>query len=529
MLLLTPGETLQIPFVYRSGYDYVDPEDNIRIFFKRGSIGVGSIITGPYVYDLSLALAASPKLKQTFGDSDYVERLSEGNYILSYKVPENLFEGNYSVEITTTLNGLANTKDHGVQVRTTAEMSDSDYSVFGKTVSVQSRSKYRQLDQFTTNNVLLIGHTDAIKRYELVKVSSMQDAVNVLRADVNSPLLRGVFDAYSCGARDIYIMAAAPMSEYVADVKDRNVKFLKDDVHQTYSFYESYYNSLAICYKHIEEYDFFDFIVPLEASMINTGTVNFARQLANLCQKIQEISGEVAIGVLGSRNQGVTSADVQELVSKNFQLENIINSDGTIDKDTGKYLILVYGEATFNHKQFQTSYASSLAASVAGLLSSTQVNFGISNQRVASAVSAYGAQLTTAQIKSLNNVGINCITKGTKSRRFSSPYDVYISGDYTMSVSENFKDSANVRLAAMIISEIQAISKNAIGKFAVSKVSSKVEALLSFLKSNNIIREFTLDVIADKQERGKLYFNITITSSRTLREISFSVASGRSV
>lgn len=216
------------------------------------------------------------------------------------------------------------------------------------------------------------------------------------------------------------------------------------------------------------------------------------------------------------------------MLNTNFEIESEVDTNDLILKDTGKYLMMIYGEATFSHKQMQLSYSSSIAAAFAGMLASTQVNFGISNQRIASAVSGYGVELTTSQIKSLNQKGINCLTKGSRSRRFAGPYDVYVSGDFTMSISESFKDSSNVRLAAMVISEVQAIGRNSLGKFSVSKINTKVEALLNFLKTNDIIRDYKLDSYADRIERGKLYFDITLQSSRTLREISFSVASGRS-
>jgi hypothetical protein len=527
MLVVTPGQSIEIPFVYKSGYEYVDPESNIIIFLKRGLSSVGPTIIGPYVYDIDLATAASPGYSQSFSATDSVERVSEGYYNLVMQMPTNAFDGQYTVEINTTLNGSINIKEINVHIKAVVQSSESDYSLFGKSVSINSTSKYNSINQFDTNNILLIGHTDAIEPYGIQKISSIQEGVDLLRADVNSPLLRGMFDAYSCGARDIYIMSAGYMNQYVDNVAERNVPIFKDTVNDTFTFYEMYYNSLAICYNLIEQYDFIDFVVPLEASMINTGTVNFAKQLANFCNKIQENTGEVTIGILGSKNQGVNSEDVTELINKDFDIQSIVDGNGFITKDTGKHLVLVYGEAVFAHKQLQVSYSSSLAAATAGLLSSTQVNFGISNQRIPAALSGFGVELTTAQVKSLNDVGINSITKGSRSRRFAGPYDVYLSGDFTQSISENFKDSSNVRLAAMIISEVQAISKNAIGKFGYSKITDKVEALLNFLKINDIVRNYSLDAYADKQEKGKMYFNITLVSSRTLRELSFNVASGR--
>jgi len=219
---------------------------------------------------MSAATAASPSTKQYFSTTDFLERISQGSFVLKYTVPANLFDGNYIFEITTTLNYQVNTKEYNVQVKSKILNSDSDYSILSKSISVNSRSKYASVDQYNTNNLLLIGHTDAIERYGITKIASMQDAINVLRADMKSPLLRGVFDAYTCGARDIFIMSAGPMSEYVSDVAQRNVKISKDDVNVTYSFYENYYNSLAKCYSLVQEYDYIDIIVPLEASMINT-------------------------------------------------------------------------------------------------------------------------------------------------------------------------------------------------------------------------------------------------------------------
>lgn len=529
MLVVAPNQFIEVPFTYKSGYEFVDPESNITLFLRRGSAGVGPVILGPYIFDISLATASTPVETQYFNETDYVQRVSEGSFVAKIKVPQKIFDGVYVIEMTSTLDGAVNIKEHNINIKETVQFSETDYSMFGKSLSVNSKSIYKPIDNFDTNNVLLIGHTDAIEPYGIKKITSIQEAVNVLRADVNSPLLRGVFDAYSCGARDIYIMSAGYMNEYEPNVEERNIAKFKDSVNDTFTFYQLYYDALTICYNLLQEYDFIDFVVPLEASMINTGTVNFAKQLANFCNKVQENTGEVVIGVLGSRNLGVTAGSVQEILEKDFYIESEVDSNGFIVKDTGKYLIMIYGEAVFSHKQMQVSYSSSLAAAVAGMLSSTQVNFGISNQRVASAVSGYGADLNTAQIKSLNDIGINCIAKGSRSRRFAGPYDVYISGDFTQSISESFKDSSNVRLAAMVISEVQAIGRNSLGKFGYSKINSKVEALLNFLKVNDIIRNYSLDIFADKKEKGKLYFNITLVSSRTLREISFNVASGRGV
>lgn len=529
MLVTSPGQIIEIPFVYRDGYEYVDPTTNITIFLTRGSNSAGASILGPYTYNITQALAASPNTIQRFENGTYVERNSEGSYTLYMKIPLNIFDGEYTVAITAMAGGALDTKETALQTKGTVDVSFDNYSLTEKTIAVNNRSKYRQIGQFYTNNILLIGHTDAMEPYGIQKISSIQDGINLLRADFNSPLLRGMFDAYSCGARDIYIMSAGYMSEYVEKVSERNTAKFIDAVNTTATFYQLYYNRLAECYNMLKEYDFFDIVVPLETSIIDTGTVNFVKQLANYCNAVQASCGEITIGIIGSRTDGINAADTASLLVKDFEIESTVDLAGIIYKDTGKHVILVYGEMIFNHKQIQKSYAGSAAAAVAGMISSTQVNIGLSKKRIPAALSIFGVDLSTDEVKRLNARGINALTRGGRSRKFGGPYDVYLSSDYTQSISESFKDASNVRLAAMVIEEVQSISKNSIGKFAYSKLSAKVEALLSFLKTNDIIRDYQLESYADKTVKGKIYFNITLKSSRTLRQISFNIATGRGV
>ena len=537
MLLTKPSDIATIPFVYRSGYDYVDPNSNIRVFLRRGFNSGGATILGPLVFNMDLALSSTPQYEQIFSDTSSISRQSIGSYILKLKIPNNIFPGQYTVEISTTVNSISDTKEVPIQVKASAASSGDwssapnyeNYSLVDKSVSLNERSKYKEISQFETNNILLIGHTDAIEPYGMQKIRSIQEAVDILRADFISPLLRGVFDAYSCGARDIYIMSAGYMSEYVDNVSERNAKIFKDSFNNTFSFYEAYYDRLAECYTLIEQYEFIDIIVPLEASIINTGNKNFAKQLSLVCGRIQENTGEVTIGIIGSRNQGMSSSDIQTLLSTNYEIPSTIDGNGYITRDYGKHIIMIYGEAVFSHKQMQRTYTSSVAAAVAGMLSSTQVNLGLSKQRIPSALSIHGNEPKVNEVKALEQKGINCAIRGGRSRRFVGPYDVYLSGDLTQSISENFKDASNVRLAAMLIGEVQAIGNNGIGKFNYSKVIAKVESLLVYLKQLDIVRDYGLDAYADKDEKGKLYFNINIKSSRTLRDISFNIATGRGV
>jgi hypothetical protein len=528
MLIASPGLFVKIPFVYKDGYEYLDPSSEINIYLNRGFNSTGARILGPYIYSVEKATAASPTLIQYFSETDYVERISEGSYELNIKVPLNLFDGVYTIGINTKVNGVTDLKEINLENKTGYSIyAEPTYGLVDKTVALNPKSKYRQMGQFDTNNLMLIGHTDAMEPYGIQKIVSMQNAIDLLRGDMNSPLLRGVFDAYSCGARDIYVMSAGYMSEYVSKVSERNIKIFKDSLNETYSFYESYYDRLSQCYKLLEEYEFLDVIVPLEISIVNTGGVNFVKQLANFCYKIQQNTGEITIGIAGSKNDGVSSSDVTELLATNFDIQSVVDTNGYITKDTGKHVLLVYGEAIFAHKQMQLSYSNSVAAAVAGMLCSNQVNKGLSKQKIPSALSIHGANLNVDQVRALNAKNINTIVRGGRSRKTVGPYDTYLTSDYTQSVSDNFKDSSNIRLAAMVIAEVQAMAKNSIGKFSYAKTTAKVETLLSFLKENDIIRDYKLEAFADKEEKSKIYFSIVLISSRTLREISFNVSTGR--
>jgi hypothetical protein len=533
MLVVYPGSEIEIPFVYKSGFSYVDPTDVISIFLKRGYGSSGAVIIGPVNFNITNFTSSITTLYSQ-DNSISLEKLSQGSYILKANIPSDLFEGMYTVQISTIADNLIDVKEYYLQCKKPVSQNRETFSPDDKKVVINNRSKYQPVNNSETNNIILIGHTDALEPFSIYKASSIQDAINKLRADFNSPLLRGVFDAYSSGARDIFIMSAGYMSEYVENVSLRNIKKFSDNsatpnqFGNKYSFYELYYMKLELCYEILRDYEFIDIIVPLETSIVDTGNINFVSQLAGHCEQFQNLTGEVQIGIIGSRTISGTNANVTELSSKDFEIDTIITNEGVIEKDSGKYIILIYGEALFDHKQLQKTYTGSLAAATAGLLASTRVNFGLTKTRIPAALSIYGNPLTSSQIKSLSDNKINTISNGLRSRR-NPLYDVYITSDLTQSISENYSDATNVRLVAMIISEIQAMSTNAIGKFSYDRLVRNVDALMLILKNSRIIQSYTLDAYADRLIRGKVYFNISVTSVRTLRKISFNVATGKGV
>lgn len=527
MLIVAPETEIEIPIVYKDGYTYVDPNDDLTVFVKRGYGTPGPVILGPAKYSVS-SLSGGITIQRLEYNSISMKRNSTGSYTLKIKLPKDLFDGTYTVEVRTKVNDLDSLKETFFQCKAKATSYDNSYDVGEKFVEITNRARYKTIGNSTTLSTLLIGHTDALEPYGILKIHSMQEAVNILRADLQSPLLRGIFDAYSCGAKDIYIMSCGYMSEYLENVSDRNTLIFSDNssTPNRYSFYDLYYLRLDRCYELLRDYEFFDIIVPLEVSMINTGNNNFVKQLADHCQLIQETTGEVQIGIIGSRSNGISKADIDELAVKDFNLSPQIDSNDLIIKDPGRYIVLVYGEAVFSHDPMQRSYTSSLAAPMAGMLASTRLDRGLAKARVPGALSVHGAELNLSDIKKLEEAGINTIIRGQRARR-QALFDVILTNDYTQSVGESFKDSVNVRLVSVIIKEIQALGNAAIGKFGYDKIIRYVEEYMQTLQQARLIINYKVDSYADRYDVGKLYFNINITSARTLRSISFNVSTGK--
>ena len=160
------------------------------------------------------------------------------------------------------------------------------------------------------------------------------------------------------------------------------------------------------------------------------------------------------------------------------------------------------------------------------MISSTMIDRGLTKARIPAAFSIYGVDLNAAQVKRLQDIGINTIVRGQRSRR-AAIFDVSLSSDYTQSISESYKDCSNIRLVSLVIREIQSLGNLAVGKFGYEKIISYVQEFLSALQSSRIIVDYSMDASADKYNKGTIYFNISITSSRTLRQISFNVSTGK--
>jgi hypothetical protein len=549
MIILSPGQTGTFEFIFSENNTFYDPTSgatptDVLISVLRGDAGAGSVIDGPYSYLFQDATPSGNYIEKSVNNTVYygnfgdipgqnVSNLNVTKFSFNYTIPSNLYPGNYSVVATTYSGASVIQYIAQFQVPQSTAIISSPYASGQKDLTQSFVPAYETLDQYKTNSVLLIGHADGITLNNIIRISSIQEAIDLLKANSDSPLLRGVFDAYAAGARDIYICAAAPMNEYIEGIQLRNTAqpfYSMDDATPiNYNFYQRYWSRLEETYEVIKDYDYIDIIVPLETSILNTGSIDFVTQLAMYCQDFHNKSGMIQIGVIGSRTGSITEADIQTLEAKQIFTSKytMFDSQNQIIGDMGRFIVPVYGELIINHNFLNRTYISSGAATVAGMISSNPVNQSLIRKRVPSAFGLSGISLTQAQVDRLDNIGVNTFTRSARTRR-GNAYQIYLTNDNTMAHStSNYRKLPQIRLCSMLINEIRALSNNNISKFSSQKAVEDVQQLLSFLKRNNIIADYDFEAYSDQDIKGKLYFDISVVSSLGLKKLSFSISSGK--
>jgi hypothetical protein len=497
---------------------------------SRSQIGrVGNIV---YKKIENGVITLSTDIDHNLSSGDQVSILEisaafNGNHFISSVPASNKFSIKTNIPLS---NGEQLTTGKYSVINTTGVSKDLTGPTTG--ASISKRPIFDSLEEYyNTNSILFIGHSDGIELNQIIKINSIQEATNLLGANTSSPLLRGIHDAFSCGAKSIFMMASAPMSEYIEDISQRLIDMpilFSAETNSNVNFYEKYYERLAVSYDTAKGLDFIDIIVPLETSMINTGSVDFIAQLAVHCYSFNNATGYVQMGIIGSKNNGTKDSDVQ-LLEQNTRLVNKFTTysiSGEIESDIGRYIIPVYGELTFNHIGFGRSYTSSAAAAFAGMMSSTPVYNGIIRKRIPGAYSVYGSNLSGDSLARLDNLGVNVVYRTRKALR-GNPYEVNISNDYTLAnKNSSFTKAPQMRLVAMVITEIKAIANDGIGKNAEDKVISQVKAMLDMLVSTRTIKDYKLQSYGSKTERGTLIFEINLVSSLGLKSINFSIITG---
>lgn len=529
MLIVKKNQQVKFRFIFAADGEVYDPTNlstpqDVTVSIIRGEGLAGSIIMMPISYLFSSATPDTTK---------YIVKESNSEFVFNYTVPENIFPGLYTVIARTVKDSLSLITEFNFEVKDDVYEPLPTVPLGNRSSIITYRPSYDDINQSNTNSILLIGHADNIKINNPIKIKSIQTAIDLLGADAKSPLLRGIFDAYNAGAKDIFICASAPMSEYVENYSERNTpySYLGSDYATPVSktFYEKYYDRLTTTYSIIKELDYIDIVVPLETSFIRTGSVDFLTQLVNYCRDFHNYTGYVQIGIIGTRSEGISSQDISLMESmSNLKNKYTTYNSGTqvISSDKGRYVIPVYGEATFSHNIQQMTYVSSVAAAYAGLLVSSPINMSLIRKRLPGAMSLYGADLTSSDINKLDQLGINTIYRGNKARR-GIAFEVYVTNDYTLAHKNSvYSKAPQLRLTSLLASEIKGYAYDAIGKFGYDKLSANVKGILDYFKNNKIIVDYEFKIRPSEIDKGIIYIYINVISALGLKKINLSLAAG---
>lgn len=527
MITLHNNQRANFKFVFKSSSNIYNPltlttPQEIIVNVYRGDGTSGAVIAGPFssIYQDSAVNVDS-----------YISSNVYDEIIFSFVPNGALFEGVYTVQATVLdpdgvfLRAYSSFK----LIKEPTKLSPVSITNNSSTV-VNYQPEYKQLQTTNHDTILLIGHANGIGINEPFRVRSIQNAIDTLNADFNSPLLRGILNAYAAGATDVVACAAAPMIEYVEDF---NYRLQSGNVYEytgsssSKTFYEKYYERLTDTYEAIKELDFIDIVIPLQASILRTGSYDFINQLATHCYDFHSNTGFVQMGIIGSRSAGLSSSDITEMES-NTTISNkltVYNGD-RVASDIGRFVIPVYGECLYSHPQLRYTYIDSVAASYAGML--TQANLGVSliRKRVPGAISVYGGELSHADYQKLEAIGINAVYRGKKSKR-NIDFEVYVSNDYTLARDGNVLQKAQqMRLMARLINEIKGYATQAIGKFSYDLANERVNALLQGLVAGGAINDYAFNIRQDDLKVGHLIFDIEVLSAMGLKKIDFSLSAG---
>jgi hypothetical protein len=366
-----------------------------------------------------------------------------------------------------------------------------------------------------TDRIYLIGHADGLALNDPYQIINVQDMINILGADTESPLLRGFFDVYNEGARDIWIVAAAPMSEYIIDQSDRNVSYehLNDQ-----TFYETYYDRLTTTYSILRDFSEPEIITALEAPLYYTGSVDFLTQLADHCADSVSNTGKIRLGFIGTKMENQATSDIDAILADS-RISTLSNGSN------GRYITIVGGEISVSHPQMEIAYSTSVSTSAAGMLSACRVDRGLMHKKSRTAISQSALELTPSQLSNLAINKVNWIGR-TKLGTRGIPYQIHVKTDNTVTSGNNSWSVSHIRVMSKVVNSIHAMGNRYIGSLGYPQFKQDVASYLNYLMQDNMIKDYDLSIYREVENPETAIVDVSLKIFGTLREIFLSVAVG---
>lgn len=363
--------------------------------------------------------------------------------------------------------------------------------------SMSQSSLYQTMGIGLTDTIVLLGHGDGLSINDPYPVTNVGETIAALGSTTNSPLTFGIMDAYLSGARDIWIVPVAPMSEYQPN------KTLRDT-----AYYQTYAARLATAYEVLETWDRGQIVVPLEAPF--NSTVDFLLPLADYCAKALTASGQIHLGLLGTT--GVIDATMSQAMATDPRLGMLENA--------GKYVSIFAGDVSIRPEGFDAAHTTSAVAVIAGELSRASLDRSMAYRRLSYVMDTIGPDLDKVSTNTLAEAGINLVGRNIRGRR-GAAFEVVPFSDNTLALEgSDYWSLVQMRLISVISSTVRDISQVGTGTISYNLFRDRVRDYLADLASRNVIKDYKLHIDRHPTDRYRVLVDIDIRPYFGVREIN---------
>jgi len=394
--------------------------------------------------------------------------------------------------------------------------------------------KFGELGVGLTDRVFIVGHADSdtVALNDPYIVRSLEDALEAFNSTqeqlresstVAPPLIRAMLNCYHAGGRDIYLMRAAPLSEY-EDYRQR------DD-----SWYTAYYARLETTYGVLSNLEQPMIIVPVGADFESVKTWyndpeglshDFFYQLAQHCLHAPSI----VYGLLPARLRWPNYLEDDPRITGDWsEVLTDYDSGGNVWRtrtiDPRMNIGVVYGEGLFNRREIMTSFSFDLCATVAGSVSRMEAHLSPICENLHDVI-ALTTSLTTEQADSL--AASRFITVGPTWQGWRGERGGFmLLNDNTMAVSaSDFAHLSVLRLAQKVVEEIRPIAESYIGTPRLVEFRRDLTRVLELLKAQEIYRDYKAEIDTLPGQLHELRVDIALYPYLCHRWIDVSVELG---
>ena len=371
------------------------------------------------------------------------------------------------------------------------------------TAKIYESPLYQTMNVGFTDTIFLFGHADGRRLNDPYVVVSMREALRQFNNDADSPLVRAALEVYYAGARDIWLVSVAPMSEYEPSLDNRDA-----------AYYQTYADRLQEAYDALVEWDVSEIVVPLEAPF--NSSVDFLGPLAAFCQNSYVTTGAAQLGILGTRGP-IDTDDVEAMIA-----------DPRIPLlgDMGKWVSIYVGDGLYRFDELPTTHNTSVATTVAAEISQLPLNRGMTYYPLRNINSMVGPRLTKDQINRLAEAKINAVGPNIRGRR-GVPFQIVSYTDNTLAPdNSDFWSLTTMRLAARAMDEIRGMGKRRLGTIGYPEFQQEVYNYLTGLLTTDQIRSYDVAFNRDQYELNKVYVDLTLQPYHATREIFVSLTVG---